>query len=264
MSETPNSSSERESAEPPVSYAFVPLKDRPEEERPREKLLSRGSGVLSDAELIALLFGSGTRVDGRSLSAVELGQGLLKRFGSLAKLASRDPRQVAKLAKGVGPAKAAQLSAAFEIGRRVESALPEERVQISSPADAGAAYGPRLRDLPREILLVVMLNTANRVIGDFVASTGGLAANLVEPRLVFKRAILEDAASVICLHNHPSGNPEPSRQDLEITKQLVEAGKLVGIPLRDHLIIAGKKFTSLADKGVIKKNMERGRRNVGN
>jgi DNA repair protein RadC len=175
---------------------------------------------------------------------------LLKQYGSLARLARRDPAQLTRT-KGVGPAKATQLAAVFEIGRRVEAAPPEARVQIKSPADVAAAYGPRLRDLPREIFVVLHLNTANVVTAEYTLTTGGLAASIVEPRHVFERAILESAASVVCLHNHPSGNPEPSREDVAITKQLCEAGRVLGIPVHDHLIIAGRSFTSLAERGLM-------------
>ena len=241
-----------EPEEPMVSHdEYVALKDRSADEQPREKLLARGPGALADAELIGLLFGTGTRVGGRSLSAVELGQALLRAYGSLAKLARREAAQIAKATKGVGPAKAAQLAAAFEIGRRVEAAPPEERVQVRSPADVAAAYGPRLRDLQREVFVVLHLNTANVVTSEHTLTTGGLAASIVEPRQVFARAILESAASVVCLHNHPSGNPEPSREDVAITRQLEEAGKVLGIPVHDHIIIAGRGFTSLAERGLM-------------
>ena len=237
-------------AEPEIHYDYVPLNRRDESERPREKLLQRGAADLSDAELIALIFGSGTRVGGRSLSAVELGQALLRAYGSLAALARRDPKALTRT-KGVGPAKAAQLAAAFEIGRRVEAAGEGERVQVRAPADVAAVYGPRLRDLKREVFLVVHLNPANVIVGDYTVSEGGLAASIVEPRAVFQRAILENAAAIVCLHNHPSGNPEPSREDVQITKQLVEAGKLMGVPVHDHLIIAGRGYTSLAERGLM-------------
>lgn len=237
--------------EPEVRTDYVPLKDRAADQQPREKLLAHGPAALADAELIALIFGTGTRVGGRSLSAIELGQVLLRAYGSLAKLARREAAQVAKATKGVGPAKAAQLAAAFEIGRRVEAAPPEARVQVRSPADVAAAYGPRLRDLPREVFVVLHLNTANVVMSEHTLTTGGLAASIVEPRQVFSRAILENAASVVCLHNHPSGNPEPSREDVAITKQLQEAGKVLGIPVHDHVIIAGRGYTSLAERGLM-------------
>lgn len=242
---------EPDADEPEVVYDYVALKHRPADEQPRERLAAHGAAALSDAELIGLVFGTGTRVGGRSLSAVELGASLLKAYGSLAKMARRDAAQIARAAKGVGPAKAAQLAAVFEIGRRVEAAPPEARVQITSPADVAAAYGPRLRDLPREVFVVLHLNTANVVTGEYTLTTGGLAASIVEPRQVFERAILEHAASVVCLHNHPSGNPEPSREDVAITKQLVDAGRILGIPVHDHLIIAGRTYTSLAERGLM-------------
>ncbi|MEL6615988.1 MAG: DNA repair protein RadC [Bacteroidota bacterium] len=237
--------------EPEVATDYVALKDRSADQQPREKLLARGPAALADAELIGLIFGTGTRVGGRSLSAVELGQALIRAYGSLAKLARREAAQVAKATKGVGPAKAAQLAAAFEIGRRVEAAPPEARVTVRSPADVAAAYGPRLRDLSREVFVVVHLSTANVIVSEHTLTTGGLAASIVEPRQVFQRAILENAASVICLHNHPSGNPEPSREDVAITKQLCEAGAVLGIPVHDHVIIAGRGYTSLKERGLM-------------
>lgn len=235
----------------PATLEYVPIRERPEEERPREKLLSRGPGSLTNAELLGLVFGCGTRVDGRSVSAIELGQTLLRSFGSITALAQRDAVQLAHTVKGIGPAKAAQVAAVFEIGRRVECAPPEERIQIRRPADVAASLGPRLRDLPREEFVVLHLNAASVVLSEYWLTTGGLTASIVEPRQVFGRAILENAASVICVHNHPSGNPEPSREDVAITKQLVEAGKILGIDVRDHVIIAGRTFTSLADRGLI-------------
>ncbi len=237
----------------PPQDGYVSIKNRPEDERPREKLLTHGPEALSDAELIGLVFGSGARFGGRSVSAVEQGQILLRQYGSLAKLARCSAAQIvhAMDGKGVGPAKAAQLAAVFEVGRRVEAAPPEVRVQVKSPADVAAAYGPRLRDLPREVFVVLHLNTANVVTAEFTLTTGGLSASIVEPRQVFQQAIVAGAASVLCLHNHPSGNPEPSREDVAVTKQLVEAGRLLGIPLHDHLIIAGRTYTSLAERGLM-------------
>jgi DNA repair protein RadC len=214
-------------------------------------MLARGAAALSDAELIALLFGSGPRVAGRSISAVELAQTLLRAHPSLAALARLDAPHLARAARGVGPAKAAQLAAAFELGRRVEAETPADRPALRTPADVAARYGPRLRDLKREVFVVVLLDTAGRVTGDFTVSEGGLAASIVEPRAVFQRAVLENAAAVVCLHNHPSGNPEPSREDISITRQLVEAGRLMGIPVHDHVIIAGRGFTSMSERGLL-------------
>jgi len=220
-------------------------------DRPREKLMRHGASVLSDAELLALLLGSGTRSGDRRLSAVDLGREMLRTHGSLHGLSRRALKEMMRVV-GVGPAKASTLRAAFELGRRVESQRRgEERVQVGAPDDVAAVYGPLMRDLKKEIFKVVHLNTANVIIGDYTVSEGGLAASIVEPRAVFEKAILDNAAAVICLHNHPSGNPEPSREDIRITRQLVEAGKLMGIPVHDHLIIAGTQHTSLAQRGVV-------------
>ena len=235
--------------EPEIRY-HVPINQWAESDRPREKLMQRGPAALSDAELIGLIFGSGTRTKTGPLSAVQLGQALLRAYGSLHNTSQRALKELMRVA-GIGPAKAVQLVAAFEIGRRVESQRGGERVQVTSPEDVAAVYGPLMRDLKREIFKVVLLNTANVIVGDYTVSEGGLAASIVEPRAVFQRAILENAAALICLHNHPSGNPEPSREDIRITRQLVEAGKLMGVPVHDHLIIAGAGYTSLAERGLM-------------
>ncbi|MFQ5568654.1 MAG: DNA repair protein RadC [Rhodothermales bacterium] len=235
--------------EPEIRY-HVPINQWDEADRPREKLMKRGPVALSDAELIALIFGSGTRTKNGSLSAVQLGQAVLRAYGSLHDTAKRELKDLMRVA-GIGPAKAVQLVAAFEIGRRVESQQGGRRVQVSSPEDVAAYYGPLMRDLKKEVFKVVLLNTANVVMGDYTISEGGLAASIVEPRAVFQKAILENAAAIICLHNHPSGNLEPSREDIRITRQLVEAGKLMGVPVHDHLIIAGAQYTSLAERGLM-------------
>jgi DNA repair protein RadC len=221
------------------------------EDRPAEKLLRRGARVCTDAELLSLLIPRGTRQCGQLLTRLDIGRLLIRRYGSLDKALTRSPLELAGT-PGIGRQVAARLSAAGEIARRIESQRGRgERIQVCSPADVAAAYGPLMRDLRKEIFKVVLLNTANVIISDFDASVGGLAASIVEPRAVFRRAILESAAAVICLHNHPSHNPEPSREDIRITRQLIEAGKLMGIPLHDHIIIAGPAYTSLAERGVL-------------
>ncbi|MFT5144303.1 MAG: DNA repair protein RadC [Thalassolituus oleivorans] len=193
---------------------------------PRERLLECGARHLTDAELLGL------------------------QIGSLRKAASRDPREWMGIA-GIGPAIAGRLGSAFEIGRRIAIEPIGDRVVIRGPEDIARLKAPHLRDLAREEFCVIMLNMASRVIGEYLVSRGGLSASIVEPRAVFRRAILESAASVICVHNHPSGNPEPSAEDVAITRQLVQAGGILGIPLRDHLIVAGDGFTSLARRGLI-------------
>ena len=237
-------------SEPEICYR-VPISQWDEADRPREKLTQRGAAALSDAELMAIILGKGTRTKAGPVSAVELAQALLRAYGSLHKLAQRDLKELTRVT-GIGPAKAVQVMAAFEVGRRVESQRSgEERVQVCSPADVAAVYGPLMRHLKKEVFKVVFLNTSNIIVGDYTASEGGLAASIVEPRDVFSRAILENAAAIICLHNHPSGNPEPSREDVRVTRQLVEAGRLMGVPLHDHLIIAGEGYTSLAERGLM-------------
>lgn len=250
MPKQPLEASSPPSTKETATRYFVPINQRNESDRPREKMMRLGASVLSDAELMGLIFGSGTFTKDGSLSAIELGQELLRTFRSLGNLSKRDLRELT-IVKGIGSAKAVQLIAAFEIGRRVEAATGEERIQVTSPADVARVYAPQMRDLPREIFKVVFLNTANIIMGDFIASEGGLAASIVEMRQVFKRAVLENAASIICIHNHPSGNLEPSREDIAVTKQLVEAGKLMGIAVHDHLIIAGRGYTSFAERGLM-------------
>ena len=236
-------------AEPDISYQ-TPIHEWDEGDRPRERLLKHGPGILSDAELIALLFGTGARLKGGSISAVQLGRATLKAFGNLRALSMRDTRAIMQVT-GIGKAKASQLIAAFEIGRRAESQQEEQRIQVKSPEDVAAVYGPLMRDLKREIFKIVLLNTANIIMEDYTISEGGLAASIVEPRAVFQKAILDNAAAIVCLHNHPSGNLEPSREDIRVTRQLAEAGKIMGIPVHDHLIIAGRGFTSLAERGLL-------------
>ena len=140
---------------------------------------------------------------------------------------------------------------AFEMGRRVAARFNEKQPSIRGPEDVYRRVGPFMRDLGREVFNVILLNTAAKVVRTFTASEGGLAASIVEPRIVFRRAILANAASIICVHNHPSGNPEPSREDVQITAQLAEAGRVLGIPLQDHIIIAGDGYTSLAERGLV-------------
>ena len=228
----------------------IPINKWDKADRPREKLLKLGPGVLSEAELIAVLLGKGGRTGTGSLSALHLARRLLQSVPNLVGLSRLLPQAYLRI-KGIGEAKAAQLAAAFELGRRIEAAPEDPRIQVRSPEDVARVFGPRLRDRSQEVFMLVLLNTANVITGDFIISEGGLAASIVEPRAVFQKAILNNAAAIICLHNHPSGNPEPSREDIRITHQLVEAGKLLGIPVHDHLIIAGKTYTSLAERGLM-------------
>lgn len=213
---------------------------------PRERLLELGARNLTDIELLALQVGTGSA----GLTASAVGSELIAAYGSLRKISSRDPREWMTLA-GIGPAVAARLGAAFEMGRRIAREPVGQRTVIRGPEDVARLKAPHLRDLTREEFSVVMLNMASRVIGDYVVSRGGLATSIVEPRAVFREAILESAASVICVHNHPSGNPEPSVEDVAVTRQLVDAGSILGIPVKDHVIVAGDGFTSMARRGLV-------------
>ena len=218
----------------------------PESERPRERLCWNGPEALADAELLALQLGSGTR--GRD--AVEVAREMLTQYGSLAGVAGRTIGELART-PGVGPAKAARLVAAFELSRRLRARTPGARVKLASPAEVYAAFGPLMEDLPREVFRVALLDAQNGLLRDLVISEGTLSASLVHPREVFKPAILESAASIILLHNHPSGDPTPSREDLRLTRQLVECGRLLDFRVHDHVIIGRGRFASLAEQGMI-------------
>jgi len=216
------------------------------EDWPREKLLRHGPHVLSNAELLALLLGTGAK----ERTSVEVASRMLATVASIRELAAQEVRDFTRM-DGIGPGKAARLAAAFEFGRRLPRIPREAAAAFRSPADVFREYAPIMSDLRREVFRVVLLNTGHVRISDFVASEGGIASSIVEPRLIFRRAILEHAAAVICIHNHPSGNPEPSREDVAVTRQLVRAGAHLGIPLRDHVIIAGDTYTSLAERGLV-------------
>ena len=218
----------------------------PSAERPRERLYWNGPEALADAELLALQLGSGT--PGRS--AADVAREMLATYGSLAEVAAREAVELARVT-GVGPAKAARRAAAFELGRRLRARTPGVRVVLSAPADVYAAFGPLMEDLPREVFRVALLDAQNGLLRDRVISQGTLSASLVHPREVFKPAILESAASVILLHNHPSGDPTPSREDVRLTRQLVECARLLELRVHDHVVIGRGRYVSLAERGII-------------
>ncbi|HUL30787.1 MAG TPA: DNA repair protein RadC [Thermodesulfobacteriota bacterium] len=218
----------------------------PERERPRERLLQHGPQPLAEAELVGILLGKGTR----KKTAVDLARELLDQYESLQKLFSRSPSELMKV-KGIGSAKAATLSAAFELARRVQSQKDLPKASLKRSSDVASLYLPLMRDLRKEVFKILLLNRANRLIRDVTISEGTLEASLVHPRDVFREAILEPASGIILIHNHPSGNPSPSEEDLRITRQLVEAGRLLGIKVYDHVILAGESYRSLADDGLI-------------
>jgi DNA repair protein RadC len=218
----------------------------PKQERPRERLLQHGPQHLAEAELLGILLGKGTR----KKTAIDLARELLDRYGSLQSLFSRSPSELTAV-KGIGSAKAAILSAAFELVRRIQSQQNGGKISFKRSSDVANHYLPLMRDLRKEVFVVLLLNRANRLIKEVTVSEGTLDASIVHPRDVFREPILETAAGIILIHNHPSGNPNPSEEDLRITKQLVEAGRLLGIRVYDHIILAGETHRSLADEGLL-------------
>jgi len=218
----------------------------PEKERPRERLLQQGAQHLSEAELLGILIGKGTT----RKTAIDLARELLDRYESLENLFSRSPSELMKI-KGIGSAKAATLAAAFQLVRRIQSKTSKDQPSFKRAKDVANLYLPLMKDLRKEVFRVLLLSRANRLIKEVTISEGTLDASIVHPRDVFREALLESAAGVILLHNHPSGNPNPSEEDLRITKQLVEAGRVMGIKVYDHIILAGEDYRSLADEGMI-------------
>ncbi len=222
------------------------IRDWPEGERPREKLLHRGARALSDAELLAILIRAGTG----SKTALDVARGMLAAEHSLRRIATLTASELMKV-DGIGAAKAGELLAAFEIGRRMEGPVEGEKRMIRSADDAARIVVPLLRDQTVEQFFVLVLDAMNGLKHLQLVTEGTLNASLVHPREVYKIAVDHRAASIIVVHNHPSGNPEPSREDVDITRQLAEAGKVLGIPLHDHLIVAGEGCTSLAGRGLL-------------
>jgi DNA repair protein RadC len=216
----------------------------PAEDRPRERLYHKGAESLADAELLAIQLGAGLA----GCSAMDMARDLLSRYGSLSGLAGRGIAELAAV-RGVGPVKAVRLAAAFEITRRLRSRNGPGRVVLGSPEQVFARYGPLMEDLQKEVFRVALLDAQNGLLRDVVISEGTLSASLVHPREVFKPAILESAASIILLHNHPSGDPTPSREDLRLTRQLVDCSELLDLRIHDHVIVGRQRFISLAQRG---------------
>ncbi len=222
------------------------IRDIPTEMRPREKLLRHGAGTLSDQELMAIVLRTGSR----EANAVQLAERLLYKFSHLKGINLASVEELSNAAPGIGPAKAAQLRAALELGRRL-SRQQAEVVQFKSPQDVAAWVMEDLRYLQQEQFRLLLLNTKNMVISWEEVSRGSLNSSIVHPREVFSQAIRRSAAGVILVHNHPSGDPAPSQQDINVTRRLVEVGKLVGIEVLDHLIIGDGAFCSLKEKGYV-------------
>ena len=234
-------------AAPGVRDRYNPiLKDLPPEERPRERLHAYGAQALTAAELIAILIRTGNA----ERSAVALGEFLLSTFGSIQGIATASVEQLADV-KGLGSAKAAQIKAAIEFGHRLALFSEEGRPSIGGPQDVSNLLMPELRYQKKEHLKSILLNTKNRVLAIKTVSVGDLSSSIVHPREVYKDAVIASAASIIVAHNHPSGDPTPSAEDVAVTKRLIQSGEIMGIDLLDHIVLGDGTFVSLKERGLI-------------
>jgi DNA repair protein RadC len=226
---------------------YVSIKNRQEDERPREKILQHGISVLSHAELLGILIGTGTR----SKSAVDLGREILhltnQDLNQLNRMSIQDFCQV----NGIGPAKAINITAALELGKRLRKTDVTSKGIIRCSKDAYTYLGPHLENQEHEEFWMLLLKQSNEIIQAVRVSSGGWAGTVADPKLIYKTALQHKASAVIFSHNHPSGNLKPSNADLQLTKKLMEAGELLDIRVVDHVIISDKGYFSFADEGLI-------------
>ena len=217
------------------------------EERPREKVMANGVQYLSDSELLAILLGSGTK----NITAVELARQILKEAGNSLQLLGRKGISELVRIKGVGPAKATSILAALELGRRRAGMQHSDKIPVKSSETVYKLFHPLMGDLEHEEFWLLMLNRANRILGRFKVSQGGLSGTVIDTRIILKKALDNLASSIIVCHNHPSGNKQPSDADVKITEKLKKAAEMLEIKLLDHVIIADKSYFSFADEGLI-------------
>lgn len=223
------------------------IRDWPVRERPRERLYEAGPHALSSRELLGILIGSGTE----ARSAVDVAGALLQASdGSLRRLAMLSLADIRKV-PGIGPAVAARVMAALELGRRMARETAVERPRIQGPGDVYDLCGPLLRDLRQEEFRILLLNTQHAVLAEVTVTRGTLDTSVVHPREVFRSAISESAAAIVLVHNHPSGDPAPSREDREVTDQLAAAGRLIGIPVLDHVVVGDGRYVSFVEMGLL-------------
>ncbi len=229
-----------------MTLSSIMIKDVPKEDRPRERLVKLGADHLSNQELIAILLGSGSKNE----SVMELSNRLLIHFEGLKLLKDATIEELTAI-RGIGNAKGVLVLAALELGKRLNTFRPNERYVIRSPEDGADFVMEEMRSLKQEHFVVLFLNTKNQIIHRQTIFIGSLNASIVHPREVYREAVKRSAASIICAHNHPSGDPSPSQEDIHVTRRLVESGKMIGIELLDHLVIGDRKFISLKEKGYL-------------
>ncbi|UOY94161.1 DNA repair protein RadC [Ectobacillus sp. JY-23] len=222
------------------------IRDMVREDQPRERMLTEGASSLSNTELLAILLRTGSKEE----SVLTLANRILHHFDGLRLLKDATVEEITEI-HGIGIAKAVQLMAAFELGRRMVRLEYKQRYSIRNPEDCAKYMMEEMRFLQQEHFVCLYLNTKNQIIHRQTVFIGSLNASIVHPREVFREALRRSAASLICLHNHPSGDPSPSREDIEVTKRLTECGKIMGVELLDHIIIGEHKFVSLKEKGYI-------------
>lgn len=230
------------------TYQHLSIKEWALEDRPREKLIAKGLSSLSDAELLAILIGSGSAKE----SAVELSKKILRDCeNNLNTLGKKTVNELKSNYHGVGDAKAITIVASLELGRRRKLQESEERTKITSSLDVCNIFQPILGDLPHEEFWILLLNRSNKIIGRNKVSQGGIAGTVIDVRLILKSAIDHLASSIILCHNHPSGNRQPSDADTNITKKMSEAGRVMDIPVLDHIIVTDHTYFSYADEGML-------------
>ena len=225
------------------------IKDWPEDDRPREKLIKSGPESLSSAELLAIILRTGSK----GQSALDHAKTLISNYGGFRKIEQLSATEIRNIKgiKGIGPAKAAQIKAVFEIAKRYSAEKIEIGAQFQSSRQVFNHFHESMRTKKKEVFIAVLLDGKNRMLRDVQVSEGCLTSSIVHPRELFKHVIRDSAANIILVHNHPSGEPAPSKEDRDITKRLKEVGELVGVKVLDHIIIGDGRYISFADEGIL-------------